>query len=154
MGIGVKGEVPIAKSTRSSENKPVSDTVSAEAPTTNAGLLEWVEEIAELTQPDAIHWCDGSAEEYDTLAQELVDAGTFERLSDAKRPNSYLALSDPDDVARVEDRTFIASEQEIDAGPTNHWRAPAVEDRGSGQVRFAPAQPGGRCRGPARPSSS
>jgi phosphoenolpyruvate carboxykinase (GTP) len=94
----------------------VSDTVSAEAPTTNAGLLEWVEEIAELTQPDAIHWCDGSADEYDILAQELVDAGTFERLSDAKRPNSYLALSDPDDVARVEDRTFICSATEEQAG--------------------------------------
>jgi len=102
----------------------VSDTVSAEAPTTHAGLLEWVEEIAELTRPDAIHWCDGSAEEYDTLAQELVDAGTFERLSDAKRPNSYLALSDPGDVARVEDRTFICSATEEQAGPTNNWREP------------------------------
>src|SRR2546428_13404065 len=97
---------------------------STPAQTNNAKLGAWVEEVASLTQPDAIHWCDGSAEEYEELCQALVDAGTFERLSDAKRPNSYLALSDPGDVARVEDRTFICSKREEDAGPTNNWRDP------------------------------
>jgi phosphoenolpyruvate carboxykinase (GTP) len=104
---------------------PMSQTIAAEAPTTHAKLLDWVGEIADLTQPAAVHWCDGSAEEYDSLAQTLIDARTFERLSDAKRPNSYLALSDPADVARVEDRTFICAENEADAGPTNNWRDPA-----------------------------
>ena len=96
-----------------------------QAMTEHAGLQAWVEEIAGLTQPDDIHWCDGSAEEYDLLAQVLIDAGTVERLSEAKRPGSYWALSDPADVARVEDRTFICSEHESDAGPNNNWRDPA-----------------------------
>jgi phosphoenolpyruvate carboxykinase (GTP) len=96
-----------------------------QATTKHSGLQAWVEEVAALTQPDDIRWCDGSAEEYDQLAQTLVDAGAFERLSDVRRPNSYLALSDPADVARVEDRTFICSEQQSAAGPTNNWREPA-----------------------------
>jgi phosphoenolpyruvate carboxykinase (GTP) len=93
--------------------------------TRNEKLLAFVEEWRDVFGADDVHWCDGSAEEYDRLCQVLVDGGTFERLADAKRPNSYLAQSDPGDVARVEDRTFICSEREDDAGPTNNWRAPA-----------------------------
>ncbi|WCO68387.1 phosphoenolpyruvate carboxykinase (GTP) [Iamia majanohamensis] len=95
------------------------------ATTGNQRLQDWVEEWRDVFQPDQVHWCDGSAEEYERLCAELVAGGTFTTLDEAKRPHSYLALSDPDDVARVEDRTFICSEQEIDAGPTNNWRAPS-----------------------------
>ena len=102
----------------------MSETTEVSAPTNHARLLAWVEEVAQLTRPDSIHWCDGSAEEYESLAQGLVDSGTFTKLSEAKRPNSYLASSDPDDVARVEDSTFICSEKEENAGPTNNWKAP------------------------------
>jgi len=93
-------------------------------PTTNHKLLEWVQHWTEILEPDQVHWCDGSEAEYQHLCEQLVASGTFTALDPVKRPNSYYAHSDPGDVARVEDRTFICSEREVDAGPTNHWRAP------------------------------
>ena len=90
--------------------------------TKNTKLLSWVDEMAKMCQPDSVHWCDGSKEENDKLLKVCVDSGQFVPIP--KRPNSYWVVSDPKDVARVEDRTFICSEKKEDAGHTNHWMAP------------------------------
>src|SRR5882672_2528482 len=102
----------------------IAETATAAPPTTNKHLIRWVEKMAELTQPDRIHWIDGSQAEYDFLCDQLVKAGTFTKLNQKKWPGCFLARSDPNDVARVEDRTFICSLSKEAAGPTNNWVDP------------------------------
>ncbi len=114
----------------------VATTSQSGPPTSHRALIEWVEQVAAHTQPDAIHWCDGSQAEWDALSEQLVQAGTLVQLNPDLRPDSFYARSDPRDVARVESRTFICSEAEADAGPTNNWVEPG-EMRGKLDGLFA-----------------
>ena len=94
--------------------------------TTNQNLLEWVDKWAEVLTPDSVYWCDGTQEEYDRFTDSMVEQGTLIPLNDVKRPNSFLARSDPGDVARVEDRTFICTDDPEDVGANNNWREPEL----------------------------
>src|SRR5829696_6770385 len=119
---------------------PAMTAPTIDSPTTHRRLNDWVAEVAELTQPDQVVWCDGSDDEWARLTQELVDAGTLIKLDESIKPNSFLARTDPGDVARVEERTFICSVDEADAGPTNNWVDPSemkatMTDRYRGSMR-------------------